>query len=84
MTPSKVLAYWASHSPISQHVRRLIHSYGKGHVRVSDGGYGFLAVKPAFIQREDISFFMGVRALAGWPAGVYRGVVIEGKGELKI
>jgi predicted transcriptional regulator len=62
-------------------VRRCIHSInGKGLVRVSDGGYGFLAVKPAFFQREDIFFFMGVTA----SAGVYRGVVIEGKGELKI
>ena len=47
------------------------------------GGYGFLAIKPAFFERG-ISFFMGVTASAGWPAGVYRGVVIEGKGELKI
>jgi hypothetical protein len=38
---------------------------------------------PAFFER-DISFFMGVTASAGWPAGVYRGVVVEGKGELKI
>jgi hypothetical protein len=52
---------------------------------VSDGGYyGFLAVKPAFFQRGDISFFTGVKASAGWPAGVYRGVVVEGKGELRI
>jgi hypothetical protein len=66
-------------------VRRCIHSInGRGLVRVSDGGYGFLAVKPAFLQREDISFFMGVTASAGWPAGVYRGVVVEGKGELRI
>ena len=65
-------------------VRRCIHSVnGRGIVRVSDGGYGFLAIKPAFFER-DISFFMGVTASAGWPAGVYRGVVIEGKGELKI
>jgi hypothetical protein len=49
----------------------------------SDGGYGFLAVKPAFFPRE-VSFFMGVKASAGWPAGVYRGVVVEGKGKLKI
>jgi hypothetical protein len=66
-------------------VRRCIHSInGRGLVRVSDGGYGFLAVKPAFFQRGHISFFMGLTASAGWPAGVYRGVVIEGKGELKI
>ncbi len=62
-------------------VRRCIHSInGKGLVRVSDGGYGFLAVKPAFFQRE-VSFFMGVKASAGWPAGVYRGVVVEGKAQ---
>ena len=65
-------------------VRRCIHSInGRGIVRLSDGGYGFLAIKPAFFERG-ISFFMGVTASAGWPAGVYRGVVIEGKGELKI
>ena len=64
---------------------RCIHSInGWGIVRVSDGGYGFLAIKPAFFERDSISFFMGVTASAGWPAGVYRGVVIEGKGELKI
>ena len=50
-------------------VRRCIHSInGRGIVRVSDGGYGFLAIKPAFFER-DISFFMGVTASAGWPAG---------------
>ena len=66
-------------------VRRCIHSInGKGLVRVSDGGYGFLAVKPAFFQSGDISFFMGVKASAGWPAGVYMGVEVEGKGELRI
>jgi hypothetical protein len=47
-------------------VRRCIHSInGKGLVRVSDGGYGFLAVKPAFFQRE-VSFFMGVKASGEW------------------
>jgi hypothetical protein len=66
-------------------VRRCIRSInGKGLVRVSDGGYGLLAVKPAFFQREDVSLFTGVKASAGWPAGVYMGVEVEGKGELRI